>query len=161
MGPLVCNWTTSLIFRYRLFRCFIGTASAEAIATEKARPKEAIAQDAACGSYWYEGITKQGISAFNPNPAGYQIYRNVKDFGAKGDGVTDDTAGNHLSKLREKIAALTLHSDQFCYQQWVPMCAGLMRVYNDDTGRSVLSCWYLSPLIINVSLFGTNFFPVP
>jgi glucan 1,3-beta-glucosidase len=33
-------------------------------------------------SYWYENIAHQGISAFGPS--GYQVYRNVKDFGAKG-----------------------------------------------------------------------------
>ncbi|KAF2220187.1 pectate lyase superfamily protein-domain-containing protein [Elsinoe ampelina] len=44
-----------------------------------------------CG-YWLADIKKQGIAAFNPNPAQYQVFRNVKDFGAKGDGVTDDTA---------------------------------------------------------------------
>jgi glucan 1,3-beta-glucosidase len=32
--------------------------------------------------YWYETITHQGISAFGPS--GYQVYRNVKDFGATG-----------------------------------------------------------------------------
>jgi hypothetical protein len=32
--------------------------------------------------YWYENIAHQGKSAFGP--AGYQIYRNVKDYGAKG-----------------------------------------------------------------------------
>ena len=31
--------------------------------------------------YWYADITHQGISAFNP---GYQVFRNVKDFGAMG-----------------------------------------------------------------------------
>ncbi|GAB7348730.1 hypothetical protein MBLNU459_g7467t1 [Dothideomycetes sp. NU459] len=43
-------------------------------------------------AYWLEDIKHQGIAAFNPDPATYQVFRNVKDFGAKGDGVTDDTA---------------------------------------------------------------------
>jgi hypothetical protein len=36
-------------------------------------------------SYWLEKIKHQGIAAFNPKPSGYQVYRNVKDFGAKGN----------------------------------------------------------------------------
>lgn len=32
--------------------------------------------------YWYETIKHQGISAFGPS--GYQVFRNVKDYGAKG-----------------------------------------------------------------------------
>jgi hypothetical protein len=33
--------------------------------------------------YWYETINHQGISAFGPS--GYAVYRNVKDYGAKGE----------------------------------------------------------------------------
>ena len=42
--------------------------------------------------FWLERIKHQGISAFNSAPSSYQVFRNVKDFGAKGDGTTDDTA---------------------------------------------------------------------
>ncbi|KAK7449661.1 hypothetical protein VKT23_013135 [Stygiomarasmius scandens] len=42
--------------------------------------------------YWRETIKHQGMSAFHPKSAKYQVFRNVKDYGAKGDGKTDDSA---------------------------------------------------------------------
>lgn len=45
---------------------------------------------------WFDGV-QRGISAFHPSPAGYQVYRNVMDFGCRGDGVTDDTTCINLA----------------------------------------------------------------
>ncbi|KAF7887027.1 uncharacterized protein EAF02_003674 [Botrytis sinoallii] len=43
-------------------------------------------------AYWYETIAHQGVAPYNPQGTAYQVFRNVKDFGATGNGVTDDTA---------------------------------------------------------------------
>ncbi|KAJ9136814.1 Pectin lyase-like protein [Pleurostoma richardsiae] len=45
---------------------------------------------AASSSYWVASITRQGTAAFGATD--YKVFRNVKDYGAVGDGSTDDTA---------------------------------------------------------------------
>ncbi|CAG8978299.1 hypothetical protein HYALB_00005885 [Hymenoscyphus albidus] len=47
------------------------------------------AGDAAATSYWLSSIQRRGTVAYGD--ASFQIFRNVKDFGAKGDGSTDDS----------------------------------------------------------------------
>jgi glucan 1,3-beta-glucosidase len=45
-------------------------------------------------AYWLADIAHQGIAAFNPNPSSYKVFRNVKDYGAKGTSSRNDTGSS-------------------------------------------------------------------
>ena len=57
------------------------------------------ASNPSCG-YWLEDIQHQGFSPFNANPASYQVFRNVKDFGAAGRYFTKLRIGTRLTRLQ-------------------------------------------------------------
>lgn len=71
-----------------------GTALASVLAAESssivagiARPTSVAkipTRQAAAAPYWLENIAHLGKSSFTPNPSTYKVWRNVKDFGAKG-----------------------------------------------------------------------------
>jgi glucan 1,3-beta-glucosidase len=42
----------------------------------------AVTKRQTAGSYWLESIDHQGVAPYAPD--GYEVFRNVKDFGAKG-----------------------------------------------------------------------------
>ncbi|KAJ4373193.1 hypothetical protein N0V83_003486 [Neocucurbitaria cava] len=74
----------ALLLTLRVFLS-ASTSSAAPLAQASSAPQ------AGASGYWLGNVQHQGQAAFNPNPASYQVFRNVKELGAKGDGVTDDT----------------------------------------------------------------------
>ncbi|KAI1864522.1 uncharacterized protein JN550_008809 [Neoarthrinium moseri] len=67
------------------------SSSSSSSFTSSSTSSSASSAASAC-AYWLEDIKSQGIASFNDDSASYKVFRNVKDYGAKGDGVTDDTA---------------------------------------------------------------------
>ena len=52
------------------------------------------------GAFWLSEIAHQGTSPFLSDSSEYVVYRNVKDFGAKGDGSTDDSTAFNAAITR-------------------------------------------------------------
>jgi glucan 1,3-beta-glucosidase len=65
--------------------------SSEILESKRSNALGFIADYAGTSAYWMANIQRQGAVAFS-NTTGYKVFRNVKDYGAKGDGSTDDTA---------------------------------------------------------------------
>jgi hypothetical protein len=61
-----------------------GTATVVKSSTSSARAANS-SPSSVSTPYWLEQIKHQGVAAFNPSPGTYQVFRNVKDFGAKGE----------------------------------------------------------------------------
>ncbi|KAI0744238.1 beta-1,3-glucanase [Daedaleopsis nitida] len=72
-----------ILLGFATFVAGLGTSCSAPVTSGTAAPN---------APFWMEQIAHRGTSPFNGNPGGYQVFRNVKDFGARGDGVTDDTA---------------------------------------------------------------------
>lgn len=63
--------------------------------------------------YWYEEIAHQGISAYGPD--GYAVYRNVKDYGAKGDYFS--TFCNRMIKMLTLVQVMELRTTRLLLTQ--------------------------------------------
>ncbi|KAL9099475.1 MAG: hypothetical protein Q9163_005026 [Psora crenata] len=86
----VSSIVTFVVLRF-LALSVIPTSMVEAVPlTSRAPATDPPHTNAAASSYWLASIQRQGTVAFGDS--GYKVYRNVQDYGAKGDGTTDDTA---------------------------------------------------------------------
>ena len=47
-------------------------------------------------------------------PSGYEFYRNVQDYGAKGEGITDDTEAINKAVAKYSITDTTLRYEEEC-----------------------------------------------
>jgi glucan 1,3-beta-glucosidase len=48
---------------------------------------------AAADGYWLNDLSGKGYAAFNSNPGAYKVFRNVKDYGARGERYSHNLLG--------------------------------------------------------------------
>jgi hypothetical protein len=72
----------AIFIALRFFLLLVSPSSGPVEASPVSHSSTALA---ASSNYWVANIKRQGVAAFNSNPSTYQVYRNVQDFGAKGE----------------------------------------------------------------------------
>ncbi|PPQ70273.1 hypothetical protein CVT26_014562 [Gymnopilus dilepis] len=74
---------TIVVFAFAGIVAGLGTSCSSPLGAGTAAPGD---------PFWMQTIKHQGKAPLNPSASSYTVFRNVKDFGAVGDGVHDDTA---------------------------------------------------------------------
>ena len=82
--------TPSVSGNSTVYPTYTSTSSSSSSSSSTATSSSTTPSAPACTDYWLENVDHQGLAPYAP--AGYQVFRNVLDFGAKGDGISDDTA---------------------------------------------------------------------
>ena len=82
---------TALLLTLRVLLSATPSAAAPVAQAAAPPPQYSNGTTGTSTSYWLANIKHQGVAPFNPKKEAYKIFRNVKELGAKGDGVTDDT----------------------------------------------------------------------
>lgn len=82
MFPQTLLTAASLLGTLALSVTGLGSQCSTALGSGNASPSD---------PYWLLNIDHQGYAPYASSPSSYSVYRNVKDYGAVGDGVTDDT----------------------------------------------------------------------
>ncbi|KAJ5606538.1 CAZyme family GH55 [Penicillium lagena] len=91
--PEVERITAQVVRQFSKYINYNGPSKDALAAMKPTKQQTQVSQStAADASYWLADIKHQGLAAFNSDPSTYTVFRNVMDYGAKGDGVTDDTA---------------------------------------------------------------------
>ena len=74
-----------MLSRFADWHTYHGPTGTATRATRTGRPHRPPPTPTSTCAYWLEDINHQGLSPFHPDPANYRVFRNVKDFGAKGN----------------------------------------------------------------------------
>lgn len=88
--PQVDQDVEYMLSRFDHYHTYHGPTGTATRATETGKPHRPPPTPTSTCAYWLEDIKHQGLSPFHPDPASYQVFRNVKDFGAIGDSYVRD-----------------------------------------------------------------------